>query len=101
MVASQGSCRLRMSDETRLLVASRFRTLGEPYRLRILQTLRQGAMTVGELVHSLDGNQPNISRHLQILYQAGIVSRRRSGSNIIYSIKDLTVFTLCELVLGK
>lgn len=58
-------------------------------------------MTVGELVHSLDGNQPNISRHLQILYQAGIVSRRRSGSNIIYSIKDLTVFTLCELVLGK
>ena len=80
------------------LVASRFRTLGEPYRLRILQVLRRGAMTVGEIVETLDGNQPNISRHLQNLHQAGIVSRRRNGSSIIYSLVNPKVLTLCELV---
>lgn len=79
-------------------IASRFRTLGEPYRLRILQLLKRGALTVGEVVQSLDGNQPNVSRHLQILYQAGIVGRRREGSNVIYSLNDPTVFRLCELV---
>ena len=52
---------------------------------------------VGELVRLLKGNQPSISKHLQILHQAGIVSRRRSGTNIIYSVKDPNVFTLCEL----
>jgi DNA-binding transcriptional ArsR family regulator len=57
------------------------------------------AMTVGVLVESLDGNQPNISRHLQILHQAGIVTRRRSGSHIIYFIKHPLVFSLCEFVL--
>jgi len=89
---------LKMSNEMLILVAARFRILGEPYRLRILQVLRQGAMTVGDLVEALEGNQPNIYRHLQILHQAGIVSRRRSGSHIIYSIKDPVVFSLCEFV---
>ena len=56
---------------------------------------------MGQLVQALDGNQPNVSKHLQILTQAGIVTRRRSGINIIYSIKDPTVFTLCELVRGR
>lgn len=98
MVETVNPCKLKMSNEMLILVAARFRVLGEPYRLRILQVLRQGAMTVGELVESLDGNQPNISRHLQILHQAGVVSRRRSGSHIIYSIKDPVVFSLCEFV---
>jgi len=89
---------LKMSNEMLILVAARFRILGEPYRLRILQVLRQGAMTVGDLVEALEGNQPIIYRHLQILHQAGIVSRRRSGSHIIYSIKDPVVFSLCEFV---
>lgn len=100
MVETDRPCNLRMSDEMLVLVASRFHVLGAPYRLRILQVLRKGAMTVGEVVHSLNGNQPNVSKHLQILRQAGIVSRRRSGSSIIYSIRDPTVFTLCELVRG-
>ena len=82
MFETDGPCKLIMSDEVLDLVASRFRTLGEPYRLRILQVLRRGAMTVGELVRSLDGNQPNVSRHLQILYQSGIVRRKRGGKNV-------------------
>ena len=56
-----------MSDKMLDLVARRFRTLGEPYRLRMLEELRQGERSVGELVAVLDGNQPNISKHLAIL----------------------------------
>jgi DNA-binding transcriptional ArsR family regulator len=55
-------------------------------------------MRVGDLVEELDGNQPNVSKHLQILYQAGIVGRRREGKSIVYSLNDPTVFRLCELV---
>lgn len=80
------------------LVARRFRTLGEPYRLRLLQELEAGERTVNELVHSMDGNQPNVSKHLQILHDAGLVSRRREGTSIFYTICDPMVFKLCDLV---
>lgn len=80
------------------LVARRFRMLGEPRRLRILQALEQGEKTVGEIVHALDGNQPNISKHLQALNEAGLVARRRDGNSIFYSISDPVIFKLCELV---
>lgn len=79
-------------------MARRFRALGEPYRLRLLQVLETGDKTVGELVVALDGNQPNTSKHLQLLYSAGVVSRRREGTSIRYSISDPIVLKLCELV---
>jgi len=80
------------------LVARRFRTLGEPYRLRILQELETGERSVGELVAALDGNQPNVSKHLQILSDAGLIARRREGTSIFYAISDPMVFKLCALV---
>ncbi len=80
------------------LVARRFRTLGEPYRLRILQELEAGEKSVGELVAALDGNQPNVSKHLQILSGAGLIGRRRDGTSIFYAISDPMVFKLCALV---
>jgi len=80
------------------LVARRFQILSEPCRLRILRSLQDRAMTVGEIVDHLDGNQPNISKHLQILFDAGLVGRKRSGNSIFYSIADPVVFKLCELV---
>lgn len=83
------------------LVARRFRTLGEPYRLRILQELEPGEKSVGELVEALEGNQPNISRHLQILSDAGLIGRRREGTSIFYTISDPMVFKLCALVCGS
>ncbi|HUO15640.1 MAG TPA: metalloregulator ArsR/SmtB family transcription factor [Verrucomicrobiae bacterium] len=79
-------------------VARRFQVLGEPCRLRILQALEGGRMTVGEIVACLDGNQPNISKHLQILFDAGLVGRERTGNSIFYSIADPVVFRLCDLV---
>ena len=87
-----------MSDKMLDLVARRFRTLGEPYRLRILQELEAGETSVGELVAALDGNQPNVSKHLQILSDAGLIGRRREGTSILYSISDPMVFKLCALV---
>ncbi|MHB8303862.1 MAG: ArsR/SmtB family transcription factor [Acidobacteriaceae bacterium] len=80
------------------LVARRFRMLGEPYRLHLLRALESGDRTVGELVVALDGNQPNISKHLQMLHDAGLVSRRREGTSIYYGIADPMVFRLCQLV---
>jgi DNA-binding transcriptional ArsR family regulator len=86
-----------LSDKMLDLIAQRFRTLGEPCRLRLLQTLETGEKTVGDLVQALDGNQPNISKHLQILHEAGLVSRRREATSIIYSISDPMVFRICDL----
>jgi DNA-binding transcriptional ArsR family regulator len=80
------------------LVARRFQILGEPCRLRILQALEERPMTVNEIVDALKGNQPNISKHLQILFDAGLVGRERSGNSVLYSIADPVVFKLCELV---
>ena len=87
-----------MHDKMIGLVARRFQILGEPCRLRILQALQEGAMTVNQIVDQLQGNQPNISKHLQILFDAGLVGRERSGNSIYYSIADPVVFRLCELV---
>jgi|SRR5579875_129167 len=87
-----------MSDKMLDLVARRFRTLGEPYRLRILQELEAGEKSVGELVAALEGNQPNISKHLQVLFDAGLIGRRRDGTSIFYAISDPIVFKLCALV---
>jgi len=80
------------------LVARRFQVLGEPCRLRILEALQGGAMTVNQIVEALNGNQPNISKHLQILFDAGLVGRERSGNSVFYRITDPMVFKLCELV---
>ncbi len=87
-----------MSDKMLDLVARRFRTLGEPYRLRILQELEAGEKSVGELVAAMDGNQPNVSKHLQVLFDGGLISRRRAGTSIFYAIGDPMVFKLCALV---
>lgn len=99
MHTSQSLCLLTMNDQVLELVAGRFRVLGEPYRLRLLQALKAGEMSVGELVKALNGNQPNISRHLQLLQREGLVLRRRDGSRIFYSIRELGTLTMLDLAL--
>lgn len=79
-------------------VARRFRLLGEPYRLRILQLLEEGERSVGEIAAALHGSQPNVSKHLQALYSGGLVGRRRRGNTILYFIADAAIFKLCDLV---
>lgn len=89
---------LPLSDQMVDLVARRFRMLGEPLRLRILQVLEQGEHSVGEVTDALSANQSNISKQLQALHDAGLLTRRREGNSIYYSIADPVVFKLCELV---
>ena len=89
---------LKLSDGMTELVAQRFRLLGEPMRLRILQALEDGELPVSEIVNALESSQPNISKHLQALLQGGLIRRRREGLNIFYSIADPMVFRLCDLV---
>jgi DNA-binding transcriptional ArsR family regulator len=97
-IVNMRSRALPLSEQMVELVARRFRMLGEPQRLRILQVLEGGEKTVGEIVETLEGNQPNISKHLQALNDAGLVGRRREGNSIFYAIADPVVFKLCELV---
>ncbi len=82
------------------LVAQRFRVIGEPMRIKLLDRLREGSATVGELVEALDASQQNVSKHLGVLHQAGIVSRAKEGTSVRYAIADDTVLALCEQVCG-
>lgn len=90
--------RLALNEGLIELAAQRFRLLGEPMRLRILQVLEAGERNVTDLTGAVGSNQPNVSRHLQALFDGGIVKRRRAGNTIFYSIADPMVFHLCELV---
>lgn len=89
---------LSLNGKMTELVAQRFRLLGEPMRLRILHALEAGEQPVNEIVDALGASQPNVSKHLQALCQGGLISRRRDGLNIFYSIADPVVFKLCRLV---
>lgn len=91
----------RLSDEALRLVARRFAVLAEPMRLRLLHTLLAGEKNVNALVEASGGTQTNISRHLQTLAHAGVVSRRKEGLQVFYAIADPTIFDLCNLVCGS
>jgi ArsR family transcriptional regulator len=90
-----------LSDEALELIAGRFRVLGEPSRLKLLQALEAGEMNVGKLVEATGLTQANASRHLQTLTEAGILSRRKEGLNVIYFIADPGIFELCHHVCGS
>jgi len=89
------------SPELLVLIAERFRSLGEPTRLRLLDALRPGEKTVTELVEATGLGQANVSKHLASLYAAGVVARRRSGLFVYYTIADDRVFCLCDLVCSQ
>lgn len=90
-----------LNDEALDLIASRFRLLAEPMRLKILHTLSDKEMNVSELVAATGANQANISKHLGILLDAGIVSRRKLGLTANYQIVDETIFELCDVVCSR
>lgn len=92
------SARISLTEGMLELVARRFRLLGEPIRIRILQVLESGEHTVNQIVGALDANQSNVSKHLGILHDGGLVGRRKQGNSIYYSIADPVIFKLCELV---
>ncbi len=87
-----------LSPEAIELIAGRFRILGEPLRIRILQALQGGEKNVSELVEAVGSTQPNVSKHLRILQEAGIVGRRQEGNLVYCYIADESVFDLCDAV---
>ena len=90
-----------LPDDAIEMIAGRFKVLGEPNRLRLLNALRSGERTVTELVQGTQSTQPNISRHLQALADAGLVQRRKVGVAVYYAIADPEVFAMCDLVCGS
>ena len=82
------------------LIAGRFRVLGEPMRIRLLDRLRDGDATVRQLQEALGASQQNVSKHLGVLLNAGMVARSKQGTSSVYSIADHGVFELCEQVCG-
>jgi DNA-binding transcriptional ArsR family regulator len=82
------------------LLAQRFRVLSEPMRIKLLDSLREGGASVGELQAALGASQQNLSKHLGILHAAGMVSRTKQGNHTLYAISDPSVFELCDQVCG-
>ena len=83
------------------LIAQRFRALAEPARLQIMQQLRDGEQTVGELVDATGLGTANVSKHLQLLHGAGFVTRRKEGLNVFYALAGEDVFRLCDIMCGR
>jgi DNA-binding transcriptional ArsR family regulator len=83
------------------LIAERFRALGEPTRIKLLDRLREDEATVKELTEIIGSTEQNVSKHLGVLRRAGIVRRRKNGNYVHYSIADDGVFALCEDVCGS
>jgi len=90
---------MKLSADQLERVASQFRQLAEPTRLAILQELKSGPLAVSAIVDALETtSQANVSRHLKQLHDAGLLNRRREGTQVIYSIGDPIIFDLCRLV---
>ncbi len=87
-------------DEFLDRMAEKFRTLGDPTRLAILRTLLGGEKSVGTVVAETGQHQANVSKHLKMLADAGMVSRRKEGLQVFYAVGDPVVENLCELVCG-
>lgn len=91
-----------MFDEEMFVeVGARFKALGEPARLRILDALRRKELTVGELVETTGLNQANASKHLQLLHRLGFIERWKRGLFVYYRLADQDVFRLCDVMCGR
>jgi DNA-binding transcriptional ArsR family regulator len=82
------------------LLAARFRVFSEPMRIKLLDCLRDGGESVQALQQATGASQQNVSKHLGVLLNAGLVTRGRDGTSARYAIADPAVFDLCEQVCG-
>ncbi len=90
--------KLQLTDAALELIAGRFRALGEPMRLRLLSLILTGERTVGQLVEELASSQANVSKHLGILRQAGMIGTRKEGLSTVCFVSDPIAMQLCELM---
>jgi DNA-binding transcriptional ArsR family regulator len=90
--------RAPLSDRARELMAVRFRALGEPMRLKILERLFRSPASVGEILNTVGGTQANVSKHLAVLRTGRLVRGRKDGNRTVYSISDPALERLCAVV---
>ena len=82
-------------------VSHYFFLLSEPTRLKILYALCEGEQPVGAIVKEIEANQANVSRQLNMLYQAKILQRRKDGAQVYYRIEDQNAIQLCRVVCAQ
>ncbi len=88
-----------MKDKNILQLESDFlKTLAQPTRLKILYFLKDGEKCACEIIPEMKEEQSNVSRHLALLREQGVVEARKEGVSVYYKIKDMRVFTLLSLV---
>jgi DNA-binding transcriptional ArsR family regulator len=85
-------------DEFLDLMAEKFRMLADSTRLAILRALMEGEKNVTQVVEETGRNQANVSKHLKMLAEAGLVGRRKEGLQVFYRLDDPLVEKLCKLV---
>lgn len=88
----------QLDDRALHHVADYFRALAEPLRLKMLNALREREHNVGELTELCECSQANVSKHLALLAQAGIVARETRGTSVYYHIADRKIYDMCDLV---
>ena len=91
----------KLPDDALAEVAAYFQALAEPTRLQILNILRSGERNVGELAQMCGFTAANVSRHLALMTQHGLVERQSRGTSAYYRIADPSIFELCDLVCGN
>ena len=79
-------------------VARYFALLAEPTRLRIMHSICQQEKSVNEIVDELGASQTNVSRHLGLMYQAGVLARRKDGNQVLYRVTDAAFTEICRTV---
>ena len=88
-----------ISEDLLELMAEKFRMLSDPTRLAILRVLMtQGEMNVSQLVTETQRGVANVSKHLKLLSEAGLLARQKQGSFVLYRLDDPIVEKMCELV---
>jgi DNA-binding transcriptional ArsR family regulator len=86
------------SDEVFENAAAMFRVMSAPIRLKIINCLCDGEKNVTELLDNIETTQPNMSQHLNTLYAAGILGKRREGVQMYYRIVNARVVSLCRAI---
>ena len=78
--------------------AELFSVLSTPIRLKILSALCEGEMSVSKLLDSVGSSQPNVSQHLTVMHRAGVLSKRKEGTLVIYRIESERAKNICRSV---
>lgn len=89
-----------LSDDNLLNLATKFKVLSEPSRLRIVRTLIPGEKCVTDIINDTELMQANVSKQLKILQQAGILTCKPIGLKRYYSLTDTTVLQICQMLCG-